>query len=404
MDIFDKIASEYIKEARIPSAGNIKRVTDPKKPWHKTKNNCLPRTKENCGVWTKEEVDKKYEEWKNQKNIGDGLWTWQKYEGAMSPGSQGLSQERINKNLQEIEGFANKKENQFTVGDKVNRFFGKKKKVEDFTKLNRGIGGDGDPRKKKKRQELKEKKEMKKQNKKASAIRVASLYLQGMGKEAGWAGGSYGGTLSPVTTEPGEGYKIVRSGGTLHGWDKYVQLVAEHYASLPSYTSEGEKSFVALKGHIITMFQRQNSKIDVVFVDYDPYSSAEEMREDVLKNNVLKITELYNQDAWFGPDVNLMLRAVHDFQAHLGANPKNKPKSFGMKGELQAYNKHMNLVGKTSKAVPALFIEIIGQAAHFWYYGEFPDQKIASMGDKFDMVRLGNVKGYEIIDGDLVKV
>ena len=399
MDIFDKIASEYIKEARIPSAGNIKRDT-----CKKNDKGQKPRTKENCKVWTQKEVDKKYQEWKGTKNLGSGVFTWKKYEGAMSPGSKGLSQERVNKNLQEMEVDLNKKENQFSTGDKVKRFFGKKKKVKDVFGLSNSIGGDGDPRKKKKRQEIKKKKQMKKQQKKASAIRVASQYLQGMGKEATWAGGSYGGTLSPVTTEAGEGYKIVRSGGTLHGWDKYVQLVAEHYASLPSYTSEGEKSFVALKGHIITMFQRQNSKIDVVFVDYDPYSSAEEMREDVLKNNVLKITELYNQDAWFGPDVNLMLRAVHDFQAHLGANPKKKPKSFGMKGELQAYNKHMNLVGKMSRAVPALFIEIIGQASHFWYYGEFPDQKIASMGDKFDMIRLGNVKGYEIIDGDLVEV
>jgi hypothetical protein len=69
-----------------------------------------------------------------------------------------------------------------------------------------------------------------------------------MGKEATWAGGSYGGTLSPVTTEAGEGYKIVRSGGTLHGWDKYVQLVAEHYASLPSYASEERSLLLLLRG------------------------------------------------------------------------------------------------------------------------------------------------------------
>jgi hypothetical protein len=224
-----------------------------------------------------------------------------------------------------------------------------------------------------------------------------------MQKEATWAGGSYGSTLTPVSTDVGEGHKIIHSGGSLHGWDKYVQLVAEHYASLPDYSSEGEKSFVALKEHIIVMFQRQNSKVKVEFVDYDPYTTVKQMRDDVIESGVLKITELYNQDAFFGAEVNLMLRAVHDFQAHLGANPKSKPKSFGMKGELQAYNKHMNLVGKSSRAVPALFTEIIGQAAHFWYYGSFPDQKIVSMGGKFDLVKLGNVKGYKIVDMDLVE-
>lgn len=55
------------------------------------------------------------------------------------------------------------------------------------------------------------------------------------------------------------------------------------------------------------------------------------------------------------------------------------------------------------KSVPALFTEIIGQAAHFWYFGSFPDQKIVSMGDKFDMVKLGNVKGYKIVNMDLVE-
>ena len=172
MDIFDRIASEYIKEARIPSAGNIKRDT-----CKKNDKGQQPRNKKNCKVWTQKEVDAKYEEWKNQKNLGSGLFTWKKYEGAMSPGSKGLSQERINKNIQEIEGKANKKENQFSSGDRVKRFFGKKKKVEDFSTLNRGIGGDGDPRKKKKRQEIKKKK----QQKKASAIRVANRYLQSMG-------------------------------------------------------------------------------------------------------------------------------------------------------------------------------------------------------------------------------
>jgi len=32
-----------------------------------------------------------------------------------------------------------------------------------------------------------------------------------------------------------------------------------------------------------------------------------------LKNNLILITELYNQDGFFGADVNLMLRSVHEF-------------------------------------------------------------------------------------------
>lgn len=224
-------------------------------------------------------------------------------------------------------------------------------------------------------------------------------------KEATWANGSYSQTLiaSGIEENPGEGARIVAAGGELEGWAKYSHLVADAYKAAPAYTSEGEKSFLALKDHIITMFQRQNAKIETVFVDYNPYESAQEMRDDVLKNNRILITKLYNQDGFFGADINLMLRSVHDFQAHLGGNPKTKPKPFGLKGELQSYNKHMKLVGTNSRALPALFIEIIGQASHFLHYGEFPDQKIAILHD-FDHVKLGNVKGYQIIEGNLVKI
>ena len=46
MDIFDRIASEFIKEARIPSTKNINRSTG--KPW------------------TQKEVDEAYKKWKNK--------------------------------------------------------------------------------------------------------------------------------------------------------------------------------------------------------------------------------------------------------------------------------------------------------------------------------------------------
>ncbi len=139
------------------------------------------------------------------------------------------------------------------------------------------------------------------------------------------------------------------------------------------------------------------------FVDYDPYSSAEEMQKKVVETGILEISSQFNQSEAFGPEVNLMLRAVHDFAAHLGASPGGRPRPFNFKGELQSYNKHLALIGPQSKAVGALFTEIVAQVCHFWYYGAFPtQQKIAVLPD-FDWVRLGNVTGYRIEDGDLVE-
>lgn len=216
-----------------------------------------------------------------------------------------------------------------------------------------------------------------------------------------WAGTGFGGTLSApkVTLTPGAGCKYK---GTLHGWDRYIQLVAQAYKAAPKKTPEGAKSFIALKKHIVRMFKRMQSRVVVKFVDYDPYETAEEMRRAVRDTGIMEISSGFNQSEAFGPEVNLMLRAVHDFSAHLGSNPKKKPRPFSLKGELQSYNKHLNLVGKSSKAAGALYTEIVGQVCYFFYYGDFPKQKIVTMPD-FSWTKIGEVKGYKIVDKDLIR-
>jgi hypothetical protein len=174
MDIFDRIASDFVKEARIPSTKNINRSTG--KPW------------------TKKEVETAYKKWKHSQNLGKGGDLWSKYEGA-STGSGKLNIERINKNLDEIEGILNEKA--YTKGDKIKKFFGKKKKVEKVLGISRSTkGGDGDPKKKKLREDRKKnrqqgnnfgkkkpsrRKDLTQHNKKASyreaSQRVANRYL-----------------------------------------------------------------------------------------------------------------------------------------------------------------------------------------------------------------------------------
>lgn len=180
-----------------------------------------------------------------------------------------------------------------------------------------------------------------------------------------------------------------------------MELVAKAYREAPMMTGAGQKSFIALKQHILVMFMRMQSRVKVEFVERDPYLSAEDMQARVNETGVLEISSEFNQSEAFGPEVNLMLRAVHDFTAHLGSNPKSKPKPFSFKGELLAFNKHMALVGPKSRAAGALFTEIAAQACHYWYYGAFPSQKIITL-PQFDWVRLGAVQGYQIIDRDLV--
>ena len=233
-------------------------------------------------------------------------------------------------------------------------------------------------------------------------VRVAAhWYIASMPRDAGWAGGGYGGTLRPSTLRAGEGAQVVAQGGDLHGWDKYVRLVAEAYDASPARTGEGVKSFRALQGHIIRMFARMQSKVRVEFVADDPYQNAAQMEKEVRRTGVLKVYSGDNQvDAWDRPEINLMLRAVHDFAAHLGALGRGTSRRFDLKGEYQAYNKHANLIGCGSHATGALFTEIVGQVSYFHHFGRFPVQKIVTM-PQFDWCSLGSVQGYRIVDGDL---
>jgi hypothetical protein len=216
-----------------------------------------------------------------------------------------------------------------------------------------------------------------------------------------WAGSGFGGTLLPPEFSNKAGAARKHS-GSLHGWDRYVELVAQAYEAAPKRTSAGQQSFIALKKHILVVFKRIQSRVEVKFVNHDPYSSAAEMQKAVAATGVLEISREFNQSEAFGPEVNLMLRAVHDFSAHLGSNPKKKPRPFSLKGELQAYNKHLNFVGKQSKMAGALFTEITGQVCYYLYNGKFPIQKIVTL-PQFNWAKLGEVRGYQIVGKDLVR-
>ena len=222
-----------------------------------------------------------------------------------------------------------------------------------------------------------------------------------------YAGTGFGGTLNPprFMLNPGEAQKVVKEGIQLEGWDRYGQLVAEAYLAAPKSSADGLKSFEALKKHIYVNFKRiVGGNVDVVFVDHDPYESAEQMLDDVRKTGVMKISSLFNQPEYFGPELNLQFRAVHDYYAHMKASSQaaDALTGFTYEGEIRAFNNHAALLGKTAKALPAVFTEVVGQASVYFYTGNFPDQKLVTLPG-FDPTKLGQVSGYTIIDKNLVK-
>jgi hypothetical protein len=170
----------------------------------------------------------------------------------------------------------------------------------------------------------------------------------------------------------------------------YCQLVADAYEAAPLLDPDAIPAWEALAKHTEKMFDQMLSKVEVEFVDYDPYSSADEMRQDVDATGVLKVSTLHSEHPFFTLEQNVKFRAVHDWMIHLATE-----KDFSRRGELGSYNAHARLL--PPKAWPALFTEVVGQVCYQTVTGDFPVQKVAFLPG-FDYKDVGKVTGYEIED------
>ena len=191
-----------------------------------------------------------------------------------------------------------------------------------------------------------------------------------------------------------------------NGWDLYGELVAQAYERAPTFDASAASSFEALDPFIDKMFKRIQSKVDIEFVDNDPYINDDHMREEVGRWGVLKVFSGGTDHPIFSDELNLKFRAVHDYMAHIQPIGFSGT-GFDQKGEIQAYNAHLHTIPR--KGIPALFTEVVGQASHFIHRGFFPEQKIAFL-EGFDYVNLGEVDpeitGYrlDVESKELIKV
>ena len=178
-------------------------------------------------------------------------------------------------------------------------------------------------------------------------------------------------------------------------WDLYCQLVAEAYEKAPENDPEAIASFTAMRDFVNKMFKQIESKVNVYFVDGDPYKTADEMREDVKQNRRLKTMKDFSDHPFFSKEENWKFRSLHDWFTHiiLGQN-------FNRDDEIKTYNAHTKMFPPA--AWPALFTEIVGQVCYQTTYGHFPNQKVAILKG-FDYKNVGRVEGYLINNKRLEK-
>lgn len=158
--------------------------------------------------------------------------------------------------------------------------------------------------------------------------------------------------------------------------EDFCREVADAYDRLPMWEDNEIWRWELLRDSVERMYDQMVQKVDVEFVEGQPYDTAEQMRDEVKRTGVLKISTDFNEHPFFTPLENLKFRAVHDYVVHI--IPGDRGPDFSRRGELRAYNLHRRLA--PPDAWPALFTEVAAQACYANARGEFPVQKVAVFG------------------------
>lgn len=170
----------------------------------------------------------------------------------------------------------------------------------------------------------------------------------------------------------------------VQNFKSFCEAVADAYDQAPSVEEVEVWRWEKLADHIRRFYDRVRSQVEVIFVDGQPYDSAEQMREEVVRTGTLLISRDYNEHPVFDPETNLMFRTVHDYVVHIA--PGMRGPDFSQRGEIRAYNLHRRLAPPDTW--PALFSEVLAQACYFNVRGEFPEQKVAILPG-FDFYNVG---------------
>lgn len=171
-------------------------------------------------------------------------------------------------------------------------------------------------------------------------------------------------------------------------WLEWAARVTEAYDARPIVESSMKSSYDALNEINHKMYKQLLSRVDVEFVDDDPYRNYKTMEREVLKTKTLKIFKGGSKHPFLSEEDNWIFRTVHDYLGHLAGH-----NSFSLAGELSAYTKHVRLA--PPKARPALFCEVVGQIAYYYTKKTFvPVQKACHLYG-FDYVNLGLIDEKE---------
>ena len=149
----------------------------------------------------------------------------------------------------------------------------------------------------------------------------------------------------------------------------HIKTIAQQYRNIPGKEFPHLFDFQRWIGERFHLLP-----VTVEYVEYDPYPHRDIMRTEVAATGILRISVLNNHSI-FDPEINLMFRAVHDYD-HIRSNG-----DFSANGERLTGRVMMGCCGD-EWGRSLIFSEIIAQACAALYYEAFEAQKFVPFSQK----------------------
>jgi hypothetical protein len=158
-------------------------------------------------------------------------------------------------------------------------------------------------------------------------------------------------------------------------WSNNLEEVAKAYAAAPIYDPKAAPAWKELADDSARRAEvlKQQLQIEVV-PDPEPYSSPQEMCQDVHQNKRFRVSSANSQHPVWSVEQNVNFRIVHDVLGHCVSGG-----DFGWEGENRACAAHFPLL--TPLAQKALFTECIAQTAAGAYFRSFMPQKVVFLDE-----------------------
>jgi len=163
------------------------------------------------------------------------------------------------------------------------------------------------------------------------------------------------------------------------GKDDELRLLAQAYLDAPDASRDPRVQEMA-RAEVVRVeraFEALKRKIQIVFVSHDPYSSFEQLRDQVRSERRMLVYTGGSETPLWSPEANWKARAVHDWD-HLEHSA-----DFSFEGEA-AMARHAS--AQTPGLSPLYISEIALQAAVQNYTGNFAAQKFVRPTVQVDRV------------------